>query len=551
MHGVNVATFAKEVNRLIVYFFWDADGIVDDYVIHALNSLHAHASKIVVVVNGHVNEDGLNKLSSASNTLILRENYGLDAWAYKAAFEQLGYEYIASFNEVLVTNFTLYGPVLPLSDMFKRMDATACDLWGMAGYNQKTSDGLEVQHIQSFFVSYRRSLTSNKDFENYWNQLPKIETYADSVNLHELSQTPYFAARGYTFASWASTEKYANVSPANFIITCADRLLVEDGCPFIKRRALFFSNGRFEPGSGIQKIEHITNFIKSRTDYDVSMILENMSRTQKPVTPPCSDGALAQNPPVSPLQKFKMKIGSRVHPSRTARKSFRRKLSEKTNGPVPLEHPGPREQEDLIWKRYLDCFRYKKPEANLMETWVPNIQHIGKYSYAAPDISIVSVGTVIGSFCSIGQRVVIGHGNHPKAFLSTSPFFYFDELGFKSQKMPTHDGYWYIEPVIIGNDVWIGDGAWIKNGVKIGDGAIIGARAVVTRDVPPYAVVAKSPAQVIDYRFDADTIQTLLASKWWDLPDDVIRQIPFDDIEKTTSFLTSLKKDNSTEIECV
>lgn len=108
--------------------------------------------------------------------------------------------------------------------------------------------------------------------------------------------------------------------------------------------------------------------------------------------------------------------------------------------------------------------------------------------------------------------------------------------------MPTHDGFWYIEPVIIGNDVWIGDGAWIKNGVKIGDGAIIGARAVVTRDVPPYAVVAKSPARVIDYRFDADTIQTLLASKWWDLPDDIIRQIPFDDIEKTILFLASLKK---------
>ncbi|MCZ7447479.1 chloramphenicol acetyltransferase [Agrobacterium rhizogenes] len=543
MDGISMTTLEKKVNRLIVYFFWDADGIVDDYVIHALNSLYNYASKVVVVVNGHVNEDGYNKLSSASNTLIIRENYGLDAWAYKAAFEQLGYEYIADFDEVLVTNFTLYGPVLPLSDMFKKMDSTACDFWGLAGYNQKKTDGLEVQHIQSFFVSYRRSLISTKDFEDYWNQLPKIENYADSVNLHELSQTPYFAARGYTFASWASTEKYANVSPANFIITCADRLLVEDSCPFIKRRALFFSNGRFEPGSGIQKIEHITNFIKSRTDYDVSMILENMARTQKPITPPGNNVALAQNRPVSRLQKYKMKIGSRVHPSRKVRRSFRRILAEETNGPVPFEH------EDLIWKRYLDCFRYKKPEANLMETWIPNIQHIGRYSYAAPDICIVSVGTVIGSFCSIGQRVVIGHGNHPKAFLSTSPFFYFDELGFKSQKMPTYDGFWYIEPVIIGNDVWIGDGAWIKNGVKIGDGAIIGARAVVTRDVPPYAIVVRSPAQVIDYRFDEDTIQTLLASKWWDLPDDVIRQIPFDDIERATSFLTALKKDDSIEIE--
>lgn len=69
--------------------------------------------------------------------------------------------------------------------------------------------------------------------------------------------------------------------------------------------------------------------------------------------------------------------------------------------------------------------------------------------------------------------------------------------------------------VEIGNDVWIGDNVVILKG-KIGDGAVIGAGAVVTRDVPPYAIVAGNPARVIKYRFDDETIRKLLKEKWWD-----------------------------------
>ena len=72
---------------------------------------------------------------------------------------------------------------------------------------------------------------------------------------------------------------------------------------------------------------------------------------------------------------------------------------------------------------------------------------------------------------------------------------------------------------IIGNDVWIGDQCFIKAGVKVGDGAVIGAHAVVTHDVPPYAIVGGVPARVIRYRFDEETINSLLNSEWWNLND--------------------------------
>lgn len=503
-----------KASRLLIYFFWDADGAVDDYVVHALNALKAHCSSVLVVVNGSLNEDGLAKLTGASDQLLIRENVGLDALAYRAAFERIGYDYLAQFDEVVVTNFTLFGPMFPLVEAFDKLDASVCDFWGLAGFNQKVSGGPDVLHLQSYFVVYRRSLTSSPAFRDYWQTLPEITSYEDSVNHHELRQTPYFASRGFTFAALVTTEKYASISPYNFVVSCADRVLIEDRCPFIKRRAFFYEKGQFVHGSSIEKIEHITNFIKSRTDYDITLMLANLERTQR--SPPSAG--------VTRYRHYKRLLGSLIHPRKAVRDECKRLLAEEQG-------------ESPLWRRYLDCFRLKKPDAARLRPWKPKIQHLGRYTYASQDTYIQSVGTVIGAFCSIGQRVVIGHGNHPKDFLSTSPFFFYDELGFKTQDMPTYDRFWYIEPVIIGNDVWIGDGAWIKNGVTIGDGAIIGARAVVTKDVAPYSIVAGVPAAAISRRFDEDTIRELLDLKWWNLPDDVIRQIPFDDMPKALAFL--------------
>ena len=78
--------------------------------------------------------------------------------------------------------------------------------------------------------------------------------------------------------------------------------------------------------------------------------------------------------------------------------------------------------------------------------------------------------------------------------------------------------------IVVGNDVWIGYQAVVLSGVKIGDGAIIGARAVVTKDVPPYTIVGGVPAGPIRKRFDDDTIRRLQAVRWWDWEPERIRR---------------------------
>lgn len=126
----------------------------------------------------------------------------------------------------------------------------------------------------------------------------------------------------------------------------------------------------------------------------------------------------------------------------------------------------------------------------------------------------------IGKFCSIAPGVVIGLGNHNYNNVTTHPILY-NNYYVKKMKLDINklkqDGLVDKDLVTeIGNDVWIGMNANIKRGVKIGDGAVIGAGAVVTHDVPPYAIVGGVPSRVIKYRFDEQKIKMLLESKWWD-----------------------------------
>jgi virginiamycin A acetyltransferase len=144
---------------------------------------------------------------------------------------------------------------------------------------------------------------------------------------------------------------------------------------------------------------------------------------------------------------------------------------------------------------------------------------IGDHSYVNRG-TIVASGT-IGRFCSIGYYCQIGMHAHPTSFASTSPHTY------GCQNLFGKPCAWneLSEPPSIGNDVWIGSMAQILQGVVVGDGAIIAAGAVVTKNVPPYAIVGGIPAKVLKYRFDQSRIDALLRLRWWDMSPDELQKL--------------------------
>lgn len=168
---------------------------------------------------------------------------------------------------------------------------------------------------------------------------------------------------------------------------------------------------------------------------------------------------------------------------------------------------------------------------------------VGAWTYGRPKVRFPESGAklTIGRYGSIadGVEILLG-GNHRTDWVTTYPFPEWPDLwpgaaGIGGSHATRGD-------VSIGHDVWLGSQCMVLSGVTIGTGAVVAARAVVTRDVPPYAIVGGNPARVIRLRFDEATIAALLASRWWALPrETVVELLPLLMSDRTDELLAALR----------
>jgi len=172
---------------------------------------------------------------------------------------------------------------------------------------------------------------------------------------------------------------------------------------------------------------------------------------------------------------------------------------------------------------------------------IRNKTQVGSFTYINSGTTIF-YGTKIGRYCSIGKNNEIGPVDHPLDWLSSSPIQYNIKEHF-----PHYTDFCKEFPqvkitrpssTVIGNDVWIGSLVVIKRGVSIGDGAVIASGSVVTKDVPPYAIVGGVPVKVLKYRFSEDVINKLLKLKWWDRELTELAGIQFDNIDRAIEQLS-------------
>ena len=166
---------------------------------------------------------------------------------------------------------------------------------------------------------------------------------------------------------------------------------------------------------------------------------------------------------------------------------------------------------------------------------------LGRHSYCLGRVKTPDVFhdvVTVGNFCSIGDceffMADMNHGVHKATTFPLREVMQLDHGPFY------HEGV-YKPPPSVGNDVWIGTGAVVLPGVHVNDGAVVACRAVVTKDVPPYAIVAGNPARIVKYRFAPDLIERFLRTRWWDLPDDVIQSKLADHINDPLRFITEVE----------
>ncbi len=273
-------------NRLVIYFFYDGQGVVDNYNLVLLEDLMKSCKDLLIVSNGKLKEEGRKKFSTLTDQIIERENKGFDVWAYREALLSVGWEKLSSYEEVILMNCTIMGPVFPFAEMFTAMDARKdLDFWGITKFHKVNADpfgmiecGYIREHIQSHFIAVRRNMFSSQVFQDYWKNIPPIRSYAESVAYHESYFTHYFATQGFQWDVYVNTDDLKKFTEYP-LLKVPKRLMQEKRCPIFKRRSFFHNYSDFLQGCIGEPSYELMEYLKNETAYDVDLIWENILRS--------------------------------------------------------------------------------------------------------------------------------------------------------------------------------------------------------------------------------------------------------------------------------
>lgn len=275
----------KPIRRIAVYFFYDKDGIVDDYIPYLLRDLVKNVEKLIFVSNGPLTAESKEKLAEFNPVILERENKGLDVWAYKEAMLSVGWQELARYQEVVLLNYTLMGPVHPFKEAFDAMAERNVHFWGLTRHYGLPFDpwksckyGYVPMHIQSSFMVFRSDFIQAKAFQHYWETVPLVRTYAESIGWHEAIFTEDFTRMGFKSDVYVNTDDLKDYH--EYPMMLYPRELVENrGCPVFKRKVFYNIYNEYIEVSPGQAARDLYQYLEQKTDYDLNMIWDVLLRT--------------------------------------------------------------------------------------------------------------------------------------------------------------------------------------------------------------------------------------------------------------------------------
>lgn len=268
------------MKRAGIFLFYDPEGKVDDYILGCLGSLQQHMDYLLVVSNSPLDETNRKRLESVSSEVMERKNVGYDVGAYRDGLRHLGWDHMGDYDELVLFNYTFFAPIHPWAGLFERTDKWDTDFWGITEHDEVRPHPflpklVMPRHIQSHWIAVRASLSTTKDWRTYWEDMPPIESYNDSIQWHESRFTGYFNALGYRHEVAYNVDDYPSANP----VFDNANLLLQDGCPILKRRNLFHNPLHLDRFAiiGADMLEQAR-----LAGYDTDLILSNLARTSKP-----------------------------------------------------------------------------------------------------------------------------------------------------------------------------------------------------------------------------------------------------------------------------
>lgn len=267
--------------RAAIYLFHDPQGRVDDYVLTALRSLRPYVQHILVVSNGVLESVSRDSLTNVADDVLERDNEGFDVGGYQAGLAHLGWESIRELDKLLLLNHTFFAPVRPWAPVFEEAAAhPEAAFWGLTEHAEQRPHPFLARasmprHLQSHFLAVRRRLLRDPAFREYWETMPPIRSYHDSIAHHESRFTPHFNALGYESCAVFPVEDFQSLNPS----LEEPMALLEAGCPALKRR-IFFHDPLYLDSRGISGAELLRSAATPELSEDT--MLAGLVRTSSP-----------------------------------------------------------------------------------------------------------------------------------------------------------------------------------------------------------------------------------------------------------------------------
>lgn len=257
------------MRRFIVYVIYDPQSMIYDYVNTMLNELRKHSTKLVVVCNF---DSCVYYPFQDVEEVIYRENKGFDAAAYAEVITKYESE-IHEYDELMITNDTYYGPLFPFYEMFNKMEQIKCDYWGITFHPGGHLGNIEIpEHIQSYFLNFKRSIILDDDFYKFWRDLSIDDSLNETILHFEIGINVFLGKKGYLGCSYMGIQGFNTLlnKDDNPYMMYSYELISTYRVPIIKRRSLSFDNPQFE-----NSMKALT-YIREKLDYDIDNIISNI-----------------------------------------------------------------------------------------------------------------------------------------------------------------------------------------------------------------------------------------------------------------------------------
>lgn len=259
-----------EKKRCAIYVYWDSKGVLRDFAFYYLQELHKHCSRVLCIVNGSLQQIDKEKLKQSGIEVYCRRNDGYDFHAYKYGINLLKLNSL-DCDELIITNSSVYGPVRPLEEVFKKMEGSSCDFWGITGH-AKTK--LFKPHIQSYFVVFKQACLKSKAFGMFWSKLPMFQTRDEAIKKGEVELTDFLSKYGLKWETLIPISQHEKISP-EISVLCAN-LALRFGSPFIKRRVFTTERQHFIAYSNASESLECLEYLKQHSEYDVNLIYDDL-----------------------------------------------------------------------------------------------------------------------------------------------------------------------------------------------------------------------------------------------------------------------------------